>query len=119
MSNAQSQEFPQELGMPLSQRHLGRTFPGRIDRRHERFEDVEGFFAETMRLGVKALLQPSGLADQVGQASEAPVVLAVDPIAVSHRPMGELLAEHAYDHLAGTLADHEQARGGAGEHPQP
>ena len=100
--------------MLVPQRDLGRPFLGRIDRRHERLQDFTGFFAVSAGISFKALLQPSGLAYQVGQASEAPIVLAVDPIAIAHQPVGELLAEHADNHLLRAPAHHEQARRGRG-----
>lgn len=55
----------------------------------------------------------------MGQAAQAPVVVAIGPIAVSHQPVGEGLAKHAFEHLAAALADDEQGGTGAGEDPQP
>jgi hypothetical protein len=55
----------------------------------------------------------------VGQAAQAPVVVAIGPIAVGHQPVGEGLAKDALEHLAAALADDEQGGTGAGEDPQP
>ena len=116
---AEVQESLQEPSMLVSQRYIGWAFPSRIDRRHQGVEHVDGLFAEPMGLSIEAFLQPSRLADQVRQAPQAPIVLAVDPVAIAHQPVGELLAEHAQHHLRGPLAHHKQGRRGTGEYPQP
>jgi hypothetical protein len=92
---------------------------GVVDGGHDRRDDRQDLGAEALGLPIQAVLQGLGLADKVGQATQALVEVAIGPEAIAHQPGMEGLAEHlAYD-IHRALADDEQGGGGAGEDPQP
>jgi hypothetical protein len=90
-----------------------------IDRRDHRFEHSQQVGAEALGLAIQTLLQPVGLADQVGQAAQALIQIAIGPKPVAHQPTRKRRAEHLAHHLHRALADHEQGGLCTGEDPQP
>jgi hypothetical protein len=80
---------------------------------------VARYGAEALCLSIQAVLEAAGFAQQMGQAAQTIVVIAVGPIAVAHQPAVDDGAEHAVQELLGASPDREDSRRGGGAYPQP
>jgi hypothetical protein len=77
------------------QRNRGRTFAGRIHRRHQAFQSTQDEHAKAPGLAVATLYQAPRLADQVRPAAQPAWIVPVGPPAVAHQPAGEAL-QHVF-----------------------
>ena len=77
------------------QRNRGRTFTGRIHRRHQAFQSTQDEHAKDPGLAVATLYQAPRLADQVRPAAQPAWIVPVGPPAVAHQPAGEAL-QHVF-----------------------